>query len=389
MPEDLRTLDRMRASTSRSSWVDNLRTAAVLLVVNMHACVTYSYVGSWYVKEAPEPGLAVKLPFLFWQGHLQAFFMGLMFFLAGAFAHGACARRGPGGFVRERLMRLGVPALLFMGVLHPFMVYVLLRQPGWPPSSQLYARYLTSARVLSGSGPLWFAIALLVFSTVFAAWRRWRPVAAVPEVKPPPGTLEVVGFGFLLVVTTFAIRLVQPIDTNFLNMQLCFFPQYIAVFAAGVLAGRQGWLDALASSRLAARAGWMALVGGPVALGGLLALGGVAKSGDFSPFKGGWHLQALGLAAWEQLSGLGLGLGALAWSRRWWNSDGAIARWLSAHSFAVYVLHAPVLVALTPLLRPVLGGPFVKAPLLTLLGIGVSFAVAWLVRLSPAARRIL
>lgn len=361
----------------------------MLLVVNMHACVTYSHVGSWYVNEAPEPGLPVKLTFLFWQGHLQAFFMGLMFFLAGAFAHGACARRGPGGFVRERLLRLGVPALLYMVVLHPFMVHVLLRQPDWPPSSQLYARYLTSARVLNGSGPLWFAIALLVFSMAFAAWRKWRPVAALSEVEPPPRTGAMAGFGVLLVVTTFAIRLVQPIDTNVLNMQLCFFPQYVAVFAAGVLAGRHGWLDSLATSRLAARAGWMAVVGGPLALGALLALGGVAKTGDFAPFKGGWHLQALGLAAWEQVSGLGLGLGALAVSRRWWNSDGAVARWMSAHSFAVYVLHAPVLVALTPWLRPVPGGPFVKAPLLTLLGIGASFAVAWLVRLSPAARRIL
>ena len=53
----------------------------IVLVVNMHACVTYSHVGSWYVNEQPEPGMPVKLAFAFWQGHLQAFFMGLLFFL--------------------------------------------------------------------------------------------------------------------------------------------------------------------------------------------------------------------------------------------------------------------------------------------------------------------
>lgn len=368
--------------------MDNLRTAMVLLVVNMHACVTYSHVGSWYVNEPPEPGLTAKLPFLYWQGHLQAFFMGLLFFLAGVFAHGACARRGPGGFVRERLLRLGVPALLYMVVLHPFMVYVLLRQPDWPPSGQLYLRHLTSTRVLSGSGPLWFALALLLFCAVFAAWRSIRPASA-SRAAAPPQVGAILGFGLLLVVTTFAIRLWWPIDTNILNMQLCFFPQYIAAFAVGVAAGRHGWLDALASSSQAARAGGLALIGGPVLLTAVIALGGVAQTGDFAVFKGGWHIQALGLAAWEQLSGLGLALGALAWFRRRVNADGPFARWLSQHSFAVYVLHAPVLVALTPMLRPLSGGPFVKMLLLTAFGLVASFGLAWLVKLLPGLRRIL
>ncbi len=379
----------MPPSPSRAAWVDNLRTAIVMLVVNMHACVTYSHVGSWYVNEPPEPGLSVKLPFLYWQGHLQAFFMGLMFFLAGAFAHGACARRGPGGFVRERLLRLGVPAVLYMVILHPFMVYVLLRQPDWPPSSELYLRYLTSTRVLSGSGPLWFAIALLVFSAVFAACRKLRPQPSGADTKAAPQAVTVIAFGLLLVGTTFAIRLCWPIDTNFVNMQLCFFPQYIAAFAVGVYAGRHRWLDALASSRLAAIAGGLALVGGPLLLTAVIALGGVKETGDFSPYKGGWHWPALGLAAWEQLSGLGLGLGAMALFRRRFNDDGPVARWLSQHSFAVYALHAPVLVTLTPLLRPLPGGPFVKVPLLTALGLLASYGVAWLARRLPGLRNIL
>ncbi|HTH50102.1 MAG TPA: acyltransferase [Candidatus Limnocylindria bacterium] len=378
----------MPASPSRSAWVDNLRTTMVLLVVNMHACVTYSHVGSWYINESPEPDLAVKMPFLFWQGHLQSFFMGLLFFLAGVFAPGACQRRGPGGFVRERLLRLGAPALLYMVLIHPFMVYVLLRQPDWPPSLQLYGRYLTSSRVLSGSGPLWFAIALLLFSAVFAAWRTFRPAPANVETPPPRGR-AVFGFALLLVSATFALRLWWPIDSSLFNMQLCFFAQYIAAFAVGVYAGRHGWLDAFASSSLPARAGWVALVGGPVLLLTVLVLGDRAKPGDFTVFKGGWHPQAFGLAAWEQLTGLGLALGALALFRRRVNFDGPGARWLSQHSFGVYVLHAPVLVALTPLLRPLPGGPFVKVPLLTVLGLVASYGLAWLARLVPGLRRIL
>lgn len=376
-------------SASRSAWIDNVRTFVVFLVVNMHACVTYSHVGSWYINEPPEPDLPTKIPFLYWQGHLQAFFMGLLFFLGGVFAHGACMRRGPAGFVRERLFRLGLPALLYMVVIQPFMVYVLLRKPDWRPSGELYLEYLTSKRVLSGNGPLWFAIALLIFCAVLAGWRSLVPPTASPENKPAPRAGAVIGFGVLLVVTTFLIRLVQPLDTNFFNMQLCFFPQYIAVFSVGVLAGKHGWLESLASSRLAATAGLLALILGPLMLTAVIFLGGLPKTGDFMPFKGGWHWQALGLAAWEQLSGLGLGLGVLALFRWKITFDGPVARWFSNHSFGVYVLHAAVLVALTPLLRPIPGGPVAKMLMLTAIGLVLSHAAAAIAKFIPGLKRIL
>src|SRR5450432_4230272 len=111
-------MPRADASPSRLPWVDNLRTLVILLVVNMHACVTYSHVGDWYAMSKVEPSLAEKLPFIVWQGHLQSFFMGLLFFVSGYFVHGSLSRRGPGSFARERLVRLGLPTLFYMLVIH-------------------------------------------------------------------------------------------------------------------------------------------------------------------------------------------------------------------------------------------------------------------------------
>ena len=150
----------------------------------MHACVTYSHVGSWYTMEGENPPLASKVPFVFWQGHLQSFFMGILFLLAGYFAHGSLERRGPAGFLRERLFRLGLPALLYMAALHPLIVFVL--NPGGydhGPLARAYLRYLVSGRFLGGSGPMWFAVALLAFSAVLAAWRVLRRPA--PAVGAP------------------------------------------------------------------------------------------------------------------------------------------------------------------------------------------------------------
>ncbi len=384
----------MSSPSARSAWIDNLRTAVIVLVVNMHACVTYSHVGDWYIMENPEPPMTRKIFFLFWQGHLQAFFMGLLFFLAGVFAFRSLERHGTGRFVRERLFRLGLPALFYMVLIHPFMVYVLLGVPKIPNRPSLgvrYVDYVTSLRVLRGSGPLWFALALLMFCIALAGWRSVssKREPRVRENSPAPKPAALLTFGCLLVMTTFAMRLFQPIGTNVLNFQLCFFPQYIAVFIAGVAAERSGWLVELAASRRARIAGWLGLVGGPVLLATVLALGGPPSEGGLSAYAGGWHGEAFGLAAWEQLAGLGLGLGMLAAFHERVNRDGAIARWLSDRAFGVYVLHAPILVALTPLLRPLQGNHFVNVALLTLLGLIASYAAADVVRRIPGLRAIL
>ena len=384
----------MSPPTARLAWVDNLRTVVIVLVVNMHACVTYSHVGDWYIMENPEPPMSLKILFFFWQGHLQSFFMGLLFFIAGYFAHRSLERHGTAGFLRERLFRLGLPSLLYMLVIHPFMIYVLLGLPriqDRPPLGTLYERYLTSARLLRGSGPMWFALALLMFCVVLAAWRalRGKPASAVSAKSRSPCAAALLAFGALLVVATFGVRLVQPIGENVFNFQLCFFPQYIAAFAAGVMAGRGGWLEELVQSRAARIAGWLGLFGGPLLLAAVLFIGGPPAEHGPNLYLGGWHGQAFGLALWEQLTGLALGLGLLALCRARFDQESAVARWLSRRAFGVYALHPPVLLALTLLLRSLNTDPFTHAALLTFLGVAASYAAAEVALRIPGLRSIL
>jgi len=366
----------------------------IVLVVNMHACVTYSHVGSWYRMEEPEPAMPAKIVFILWQGHLQAFFMGLLFFLAGVLAPSSLERRGPGMFLRERWRRLGWPSLLYMLVIHPFMVYVLLghpRVPDRPILAALYVRYLASGKVLSGSGPMWFALALLIFCAVLTSVRVWQPNRPVADHRPisPPSSAAIVGFGLVLVLSTFLVRLVQPIGTSVLNFQFCFFAQYIAAFIVGVVAGKHGWLGALAASRQARVAGWLGFIGGPMVFAALAVIGGPPPEIGPNPYIGGWNARALVMAAWEQFVGLGISLGLQSWFHRRCAYAGPVAKWLSDRSFAVYLFHAPVLVALTPLIRPMAIQAFVGAGLLTVAGLIASFAIADLARRVPSLRGIL
>jgi peptidoglycan/LPS O-acetylase OafA/YrhL len=69
--------------------------------------------------------------------------------------------------------------------------------------------------------------------------------------------------------------------------------------------------------------------------------------------------------------------------------EGPLARWLSAHAFAVYVLHPPVPVALTPCLRPLKVDVLTNTLLLAVVGLAATWAVADIARRPPSLRVIL
>lgn len=383
---------RMANKPSRLPWVDHLRTFVILLVVSQHACVTYSHIGSWYAMSAHEPSPLIKYIFVLWQAHLQAFFMGVMFFLAGYFAHFSITRRGPAKFLAERAERLGLPTLFYMLVLHPF---ILLGLNPWfskfPPFRTFYPRYVLSGNFIGSSGPLWFAFALLIFCAVLVLRRAIftrRPEAA--NVTAPPGAKQLWLFGLVLVLTTFLVRTVQPLGTSMLNFQFCYFPQYIAAFIVGLRAARHQWLTSLAASPTARRAGWWAIICGPIAITVVIVASGALAGKGSETLSGGWHWASLGLSAWEQLSGLGLALGLMAWFSSKLNYDTPWLHWLSRHAFGVYVLHAPVLVALTIAFRPLeTHNALLLAALLTVSGLFISYILAGIALRIPGLRAIL
>jgi len=389
-PQEFATkpLDASKYSSARQDWIDNLRTAMILLVVNMHACVTYSYVGSWYYNAPPEPSIPAKIPFLEWQAHLQAFFMGLLFFIGGYYADRSLTRRGTKAFLGERVRRLGLPALLYMVAIHPFIVMIL--HPGYPASQtpgKDYLAYLSSGRFLGSSGPMWFAVALLIFSLLLAMVAR-----RIPKIDSGPFQLRVkhvvmlgVGIGF----ASFLVRTIQPLGSSILNMQLCYFPQYIVVFILGVWASRRDVLASLAASPISNKAGLWALILGPITLIGVVAASLPIPDHGPAKFVGGWNPVAFGLATWEQLVGVSLGLGCMWLCAARLNLRTRLSAWLADRSFGVYLFHPPILVGLALLMQPYRTNPYVMTIILTVVGLVASFAVADLARRIPLLNKIL
>ena len=71
---------------------------------------------------------------------------------------------------------------------------------------------------------------------------RWGKDLPTEANLALPSDGQVLALALGMGICTFLVRIVQPIGTNILNMQLCFFSQYILLFSVGVLAWRRNWL---------------------------------------------------------------------------------------------------------------------------------------------------
>ena len=122
------------------------------------------------------------------------FVIGLFFFVAGLLTEHSVARRGLRRYVRERLLRLGLPWLVSALLVWPVSVWLAYTAA----HRQVSVWWVFSHRdPLLDSGSLWFALVLLLYSVAFALWRHLRrgvrrqptpaasPAPTLPARSPP------------------------------------------------------------------------------------------------------------------------------------------------------------------------------------------------------------
>jgi peptidoglycan/LPS O-acetylase OafA/YrhL len=374
----------------RLDFIDNLRWVMIVLVVAMHAAVTYSQLGGWYFKEDPKPDQVTMVLFAYFQSGLQAFFMGFLFLIAGYFVPRAFDRKGSGKFLRDRFVRLGIPALIYMFVVHPFTVYWLLH--GYYKISAspwtAYLHFLSTFRWIGSSGPMWFAIALFIFCAIYALVRMvWKGKPVDAPAAAPPANTQVIALALLICLCSFLVRLAQPMGSNVLNMQLANFSQYIILFNVGLIAYRRNWLLRIPYDfgmrwfRFALIAGslfWMALIGA------------IVGTNTFNSINGGFTWQSAGFCFWEAFFCLGICLGLTVLFREKFNRQGAFAKWMTDNAFSVYMFHPPILIAVTLALGSFAAPKPVKFLVAAVLANTLAFLASnYIFRRIPLLRRVL
>ncbi|HCM27567.1 MAG: hypothetical protein A2Z99_21670 [Treponema sp. GWB1_62_6] len=398
---------RAKNAGSRQPHIDDVRSLVIFLVVLIHASVTYSGLGGWYIVENKPDSIdmATKALCGFFNSFNQAWFMGIMFFFGGYFAFEALSRKGPGSFLRDRLLRLGIPLAAYMLAFQPLIVYYVAYPQELRPMGSLFSlyfgRYLATGMFLDGSGPLWFAEALLAFCAILALAARQIPRLGKPASggAKVPSTAKLLSVALFTAAFAFALRLFWPIGTDWMNLQFCFFASYIVLFVLGVLGARGGWFLELTSG---ARSRWLIAVFaiGVPAWACIMLFGGILTV-SLDSMNGGLTWQSAAYALWESFTAIGMCVGlTAAFANRAGAkrratlaeidipSPGALSRFLSRNSFSVYVFHPAVLIAITKLARGWALPTLAKALIVGLAAYAITIALAELVvRRVPGVRK--
>lgn len=372
----------------RFDYIDNLRLYMTILVVLIHLAVTYSGMGGWILTDVKgELDAPCTVIFGLFQCLTQGYFMGAFFFISGFFVVRSYEKKGAGKFLKDRFFRLGIPFLIYVLVIWPFIKTVLLRSVEPSDFFGDYLRYLVSFDFVGCSGPLWFVLALLIFNIIYCLFRAiWKKTPA--PSKPLPGVKCSIFCIVLIGICTFLVRLVQPIGTNILNMQLCYFSQYIVLFILGVFWGRYKWYEEI-SYKMSKRYLMTGLIAGTVTWLVCMVLGG-ALDGKMDLFMGGMTWQSAIYSLWEGFVGVTVSIGLVGVFREKNQTQTGFVKALSDSSFGVYMFHAPIIVSVSLLLKGVELYPLLKFLLAAVISLPLCFGLTYFVfRRIPLLKKVL
>lgn len=375
--------DTVAAPAARLAAIDTLRVLLTALVIAHHAGQAYGPTGGrWPVFNAERA--AILGPFF---AVNAAFFMGLFFLLAGFFTPGAYDRKGALGFLRDRLLRLGLPfAVITLGM------FGLLAYLG-SDRTLSFPAFLRDVYIGQGQyevGHLWFVLHLLVYAGAYWLWRlataRRVPVAGWQPGLP--GQRTIVGYMLILAGATALVRIWYPIDRwervlGLIPAEIAHVPQYASLFVIGVIAARGGWLE-----RMPARVGL-----------GWLLIGACAGAARYAySLTGGWPLPGL-LAGggagwptmiwslWEALICVGLCIGLPVFLREYASRPGALLRVLAPNAYGAYLIHIVPVVVLQQALAGSTLPPLAKFAGVVVAAVPASFLIVAAIRAIPGLRR--
>ncbi|MFI6759734.1 acyltransferase [Micromonospora sp. NPDC050417] len=342
------------AHPTRRPELDAIRALVVVGLVFFHSALVFDSRDDFYVKNAETTDVTMIFASL---GVVWA--MPMLFLIAGLGSWHSLRRRGPVGFARERVRRLGVPLLFATVTIVPVPQWLRLRAD--PDYHESYLRFLPRffdvrlapadfPFVLQGehfeTGHLWFVVLLLAFSLLLAPVARWLPAQWGSALRDR--TAEAVRHRGLVLLPAVAVGVVSAV----LGLEEGFAAwhrwAYLLFFLCGfALAADERFRTAMRRDAVLAAA--LGLLLFAVGLPGFLAAG---ESGD--PFTDHTPLaigaRALyGATGWCWLVAI---LGLL--DRRPRRPAGTAERdtpgrrryaYLSAAVLPLYVLHQPIVVA--------------------------------------------
>jgi hypothetical protein len=348
----------------RLLFLDNIKLLFAILVIFQHARVTYEGTGWWYYIESnPDDPFSFIFFFLLVLigGLFQSSLMGLFFLMGGYLTPKSYDRKGVKLFWRERLLRLGIPLLLYIVLINPIMAYFLanLGIEPWSTYPSLQGSFLdyylnrfqsleSLIDFLTFMGPMWFLWVLLLFTAGYTLWCQIKKVDSLQQYIPKEFLIPRYFYLLLLAIflgfITFYFRLVVPIDEFPLEIPFAYITQYAMLFSVGIIAVRYDWFKEMSKEHIKV---WSMIIAATIVmlfLSVFTYFSVLQIEPDFSVFTGGFTVPAFVFAVVDNVICMGMIFILIPIFKAKFNNQGPLLQKFSSSSFHMYLIHAPILI---------------------------------------------
>jgi hypothetical protein len=352
-------------------FLDNLRAFVVLLVIALHGFMNYmAYASDCYVVDRQNSIFFTLLVLL-----IDVPIMPIMFFIAGYFALPSLRKSGGRVFLREKLMRLGIPWAIAVLVLAPPIAYMTYLSRDVPMGLFEFWRTDFWTEMYEQSVYWFLGILLFMFLVLGFVYSLSGRLRAAPQRVSIPSWKTFVSFAAVMSAGFLLPNLWRSMD-DWMDVYYLFvfqpvrLPVYIGYFVLGLYAYQHAWFTA----------------DGYQPRPGCWGLGCILFGLAYLGFRG-WSLSIE-----EPLLLVGAGTGILfnafclasliagvAVFQQKINGAGFFWKSQAANSYGIYYLHPLVLDPLAYALRNVSLSVFLKAVLLVSLTIVMSWGLSALV----------
>lgn len=381
-----------RTVTGRAVYLDNLKVVLITAIIAIHAVLGYAgLVEVWTYSSLREVTLSEVSEFLMFvaAAPFGFFLIGLLFLVAGLFTAPSLERKGVAAYTRDRLLRLGVPYVVYVLTVQPTVTYVLEHRLGDAPGTYWDEYLAEEGSHRLDSGPLWFVGTLLVFSLGYASWVTLRRRRGRQPEFPRVTVTGLAITAALVGLVSFVVRVVAPYGSEAGKLDLNYWewPGCLAAFGLGIVASGQGWVHQVPEDlSRRSRTATLAAVG---LMFGVLSVAG-ARDVVETEMLGGPHALALGFSLIEAVLVVFGPVWLLDLARRHLQGQMPWGAELARSAFGAFVLQTPVLIGLAQALRPVDLPAEVKALTVAVGGVVLSYGLAHLlVSRVPGAARVL
>jgi peptidoglycan/LPS O-acetylase OafA/YrhL len=367
----------------RLYFLDNLKIFLTILVIVHHVGQAYGPTGGfWEYKSSLHENINA-LGYFFAVN--AGFFMGLFFMISGYFVPGSYDNKGRKWFVKDKLIRLGIPALFVFFTIQPVEMYFYnINYVADKPSGFLnyyFTRYLGFGKDMS-FGHLWFAENLLFFMLLYVLFRTIVPKIRIKRDQKISILSFILITGLVIALISLVVRIWYPIDKwigifFIIQSEVAHLPQYVILFVVGIISYRKNLF-----LKLNNKTGYFCIIIA-VAMVMIVHLHFLVPSGIINFIFDKW-------AIYESFMAVFICWGLLFFFRQYLNRTSKFVSKIAETSFAAYIFHFPVVLAVQFSLDKVnIYGAVGKFFTVSIISIVVTFLISYIIRKIPYVNRVI